>query len=238
MAFLATMAMDALLQDIRTAARGLRSTPWFTLAVVATLAIAIGANTLIFSVINGVLLNPLAFRSPEGLVAVTATNVHSNAVSPPDFRDWRTQVRRLSDIAAFDPGDVNLTGLAEPVRLKAARVSANWFSMLGVAVERGRAFASDDDQIYPAKVVILSDALWRSRFGADPSVLGRTIDLDTKPLTVIGIAPPGLRYPDNPDVWVPLAFNPQDLTEDARGAHFLGIIGRRAAVSTFAGAQQ
>jgi putative ABC transport system permease protein len=231
-------AMDALLQDIRTALRGLRSTPWFTAAVAATLGIAIGANTLIFSVVDGVLLNPLAFRSPDGLVAVTATNVHSNAVSPPDFRDWRAQVHRLSDLAAFDPTDVNLTGLAEPVRLKGALVSANWFSMLGVRVEQGRAFAADDDQVYPAKVVILSDALWRSRFGTDPAVLGRTIDLDGKPLTVIGIAPPGLRYPDNPDVWIPIAFARQDMTEDARGAHFLGIIGRVAPGSTFAGAQQ
>ena len=230
--------MDALLQDLRTALRGLRSTPWFTAAVAATLAIAIGANTLIFSVVNGVLLNPLAFRSPEGLVAVVATNPHANAVSAPDFRDWRTEVRRLSEIAAYDENDVNLTGRAEPVRLKAAIVSANWFSMLGVRLEQGRAFAPEDDQVYPAKVVILSDALWRSRFGTDPSLLGKTLDLDGKPFAVIGIAPPGLRFPGDPDVWMPLAFSPKDLTEDARGAHFLAVIGRLASGATFSGARQ
>ncbi|HZS62437.1 MAG TPA: ABC transporter permease, partial [Gemmatimonadaceae bacterium] len=230
--------MDALLQDLRTALRGLRSTPWFTVAVVATLAIAIGANTLIFSVVNGVLLNPLAFRSPEGLVAITALDPHADAVSPPDFRDWRAEVHRLSDLAAYDESNVNMTGRAEPVRFRAALVSANWFSMLGVRVEQGRAFVPEDDQVYPAKVVILSDAVWRSRFSADPSVVGQTLDLDGQPSTVVGIAPPGLRFPNDPDVWKPLAFNPQDLTEDARGAHFLAVIGRLANGATFAGARQ
>ncbi|HXB26431.1 MAG TPA: ABC transporter permease [Gemmatimonadaceae bacterium] len=230
--------MDALFQDLRTAMRSLRATPGFTAAVAGTLAIAIGANTLIFSVVNGVLLNPLAFRSPEGLVAVASPNGHSNAVSPPDFRDWREQVHRLSAIAAYDPETVNLTGIAQPVRLKSANVSANWFSLLGVAVEHGRAFAPEDDQVDPAKVVILSDALWRSRFGADPATIGRTLDLDSKPYTVIGIAPPTLRYPDNPDLWMPVTFSQQALSEDGRGAHFLGIIGRLAPGATFAGAQQ
>src|SRR5271170_2223046 len=136
--------MDALFQDLRMAIRGLRATPGFTAAVVATLAIAIGANTLIFSVVNGVLLNSLAFRSPEGLVAVVNPTGHSNAVSPPDFRDWREQVHQLSAIAAYDPEPVNLTGITQPIRLKSAGVSANWFSLLGVAVERGRAFAPED----------------------------------------------------------------------------------------------
>src|SRR5579862_1699023 len=230
--------MDALLQDLRTALRGLRSTPWFTAAVAATLAIAIGANTLIFSVVNGVLLNPLAFRSPERLVAVAALNPHSDAVSAPDFRDWRTDVHRLSDLAAYDENNVNMTGRAEPVRLRAAIVSANWFSMLGVRVEQGKAFVPEDDQVYPAKVVILSDAAWRSRFGADPSIVGQTLDLDGKPSTVIGIAPPGFTYPSDPDVWLPLAFSPQDLTEDARGAHFLSVIGRLANGATFSGARE
>jgi len=230
--------MDALFQDLRTAMRSLRATPGFTAAVAGTLAIAIGANTLIFSVVNGVLLNPLAFRSPEGLVAVVNPTGHSNAVSPPDFRDWREQVHRLSALAAFDPGTVNLTGIAAPVRLKSAGVSANWFSLLGVHVEHGRAFAPEDDQVDPAKVVILSDALWRSRFGADPATIGRVLDLDGKPFTVIGIAPPDLRYPDNPDLWMPETFSQQALSEDGRGAHFLGIIGRLAPGATFAGAQQ
>jgi putative ABC transport system permease protein len=230
--------MDALLQDLRTAMRGLRATPGFTAAVAGTLAIAIGANTLIFSVVNGVLLNPLAFRSPDGLVAVVNPTGHSNAVSPPDFRDWRDQVHRLSALAAFDPGTVNLTGIAAPVRLKSSGVSANWFSLLGVDVEHGRAFAPEDDLVDPAKVVILSDPLWRSRFGADPATVGRMLDLDGKPYTVIGIAPPTLRYPDNPDLWMPETFSQQALSEDGRGAHFLGIIGRLAPGATFAGAQQ
>ncbi len=241
--FLQGGVVDALLQDLRTALRGMRATPWFTLAVVATLTLAIGANTLIFSVVDSVLLNPLRFRSPDGLVAITALKprpnaVAPNAVSPPDFVDWKAQVHRLGALASFAVGTVNMTGVAEPVRLKSAAVSANWFSLLGIAVARGRAFVPDDDRAPPTKVVILSDAFWRSRFNADTTVIGRTVDMDGLPQTIIGIAPPEMKYPDDPDIWLPSPWRPELLQESARSWHYLRVIGRIAPGTTFAGAQE
>jgi len=230
--------MDALLQDLRTALRGLRATPWFTATVVATLAIAIGTNTLIFSVVNGVVLNPLAFRAPEDLVGVTQPGEPSASISVPDFMDWRDQIHGLTALAAYDRGTANVTGTAEPARLQVALVSANWFDILGVSVAHGRAFAVGEDRPSAAHVAILSDALWRSRFGGDPATVGRTVDLDGIPYTVIGIAPAHFTFPRNPDVWVPDAFPQWALSPDARGGHFLQAIGRRAPGTTFSAARE
>jgi putative ABC transport system permease protein len=230
--------MDALFQDLRTAIRSLRATPWFTLAVAATLAIAIGANTLLFSVVNGVLLNPLEFRAPNDLVGVVQPGQPSPSISVPDFMDWRAQIHGIGAFAAYDGGTFNMTGLAEPVRLQAAVVSANWFSILGVSVERGRAFAPDEDRPQAPHVAILSDALWRSRFGANPAAIGRAIDLDGTPYTVIGVAPPRFSFPKNPDIWVPDAFPQWALSSEARGSHFLKAIGRLSPGTTFSAAAQ
>src|SRR5215469_1465220 len=230
--------MHAFIEDVRTAARSLRATPGFTLAVTATLAIAIGANTLIFSVVNGVLLKPLAFHAPADLVGVVQPGEPAPSISVPDFMDWRTQIHRIGELAAYDRGTFNMTGSAEPVRLQAALVSANWFATLGVGVAHGRTFAAGEDRPGAAHVVILSDALWRSRFGAEPSTVGRTLDLDGTPYTVIGIAPPRLTFPLNPDVWVPDALPAWALSPDARGGHFLKAIGRLVPGTTFAAARE
>jgi putative ABC transport system permease protein len=224
--------------DLRTAVRSLIATPWFTAAVATTLAIAIGANTLIFSVVNGVVLNPLAFRSPDGLVGVVQPGEPSASISVPDFMDWRMQIHALAELAAYDQNTVNVTGTTEPARLQAAQVSANWFEILGVTVEHGRAFAAGEDRPGAPHVVVLSDALWRSRFGADPNTVGRTVDLDGVPYTVIGVAPPHFAFPTNPDIWVPDAFPQWALSPDARGGHFLKAVGRLAPGTTFSAARQ
>jgi putative ABC transport system permease protein len=230
--------MRTFIEDVRTAGRSLRATPGFTLAVTATLAIAIGANTLIFSVVNGLLLNPLAFRAPADLVGVVEPGGALPSISVPDFMDWRTQIHGIRELAAYNRGTFNMTGGAEPVRLQAALVSANWFATLGVGVERGRAFALGEDRSGAAHVVILSDAFWRARFGAEPSTVGRTLDLDGTPYTVIGIAPPQFTFPLKPDVWVPDALPEWALSPDARGGHFLKAIGRLAPGTTFTAARE
>jgi len=160
------------------------------------------------------------------------------SISVPDFMDWRAQIHRIGELAAYDRGTFNMTGSAEPVRLQAALVSANWFATLGVGVAHGRTFAAGEDRPGAAHVVILSDALWRSRFGAEPSTVGRTLDLDGTPYTVIGIAPPRLTFPLNPDVWVPDALPAWALSPDARGGHFLKAIGRLVPGTTFAAARE
>src|SRR5579872_4588433 len=139
--------MDALLYDVRAALRRLPKAPWFTIAIVATLAIATGANTLIFSVVDGVLLRPLPFADPSRLVAVVNPPGHKAfGVSVPDFLDWRRQTQRVSGLASYALGPATLTGHGVPERLNAAIVSANWFSLLGTTPARGRLFSPGDDR--------------------------------------------------------------------------------------------
>lgn len=232
--------MDTLLQDARTAVRSLLQSPWFSITVVVTLAIAIGANTLVFSVVDGVLLGALPFGAADRLVAVTSTSEQagdgSTVVSAPDFADWRAQVHRLDGLAAYDQETANLTEASGPARVSAANVSANWFALLGVPVQLGRAFATGEDEVTAPHVVIVSDAFWRSHLGADKAAVGRPIQLDGNAYTVIGVAPPRFTYPGRPDIWIPLVIPPDLLAR--RGDHYLAVVGRVASGATFAGAQQ
>jgi putative ABC transport system permease protein len=231
--------MDTLLQDVRTAVRGLVQAPWFSVTVVVTLAIAIGANTLVFSVVDGVLLGALPFGAAPRLVAVTSANERagdgSTVVSAPDFLDWRAQAHRLDGLAAYAQETINLTEASGPARVSAADVSANWFALLGVPVQLGRAFATGEDEVTAPHVAIVSDAFWRSHLGADRKAVGRPIQLDGTAYTVIGVAPPRFTDPGRPDVWVPLVIPPEMLTR--RGDHYLAVVGRIASGATFAGAQ-
>ncbi len=225
--------INALTRDVRTAIRGLAQSPWFTAGVVATLALAIGANTLIFSVIDGVLLTPLPFRHADRAVAVTA-----GYVSPLDFLDLRQQLHGLDAEAVYYVRTVTLMGRDQPARIAAAQVSANWFALLGVPVQVGRAFTLDEDEPTAPHTMILSDGFWRSRFGGDPSALGRTVTLDGEPYTIIGIAPPGFTYPQRPDVWLPQVIAPWMLASNMRGAHMLNMVGRLAPGTTLSNARQ
>src|SRR5689334_1990233 len=173
--------MDTLFQDIRYATRKLARTPGFTFIAVATLALAIGATTSIFSIVNGVLLKPLPFSNPDRLVFVASVNREgkTNPMSTLDFIDYRDQSKSFVGMAAFDRSPMSLTSnSAQPVRLQAAQVGATFFDLLGVKAERGRTFAKSEDAKDAAHVVVLSDATWRNRFGADERLIGQEIRLD------------------------------------------------------------
>ena len=218
-----------MIQDIRYAVRKLSRTPGFTAIAAFTLALAIGATTAIFSVIDGVLLKPLPFREPDRVVRVTNMRDGARLISStPDFNDFRTEAKSFSYMAGIDNQPMNLTGGSEPERVQAARVGATFWTLLGVQPARGRGFAPNDDTPSAEKSVVISDGLWKRRFGADPRLLGKTISLDGDPYTVIGIAPARFSFPDRPDVWIPLVFSPSDLDPTNRGSHWMGIIARLA----------
>jgi putative ABC transport system permease protein len=217
------------IQDIRYAARKLSRTPGFTFIAAFTLALAIGATTAIFSVIDGVLLKPLPFQDPERVVRITNVRGGNRMVSSvPDFIDWRAQTKSFSSMAPFDNQALNLTGGADPERVSAARVGAPFWSLLGVTPKLGRGFAPNEDAQSAGRVVVLSDGLWKRRFGADRRIVGKSVSLDGNSYTVIGVAPERFSYPENPDVWVPLVFSASDLGQDSRGSHWMGVLGRLA----------
>lgn len=221
--------MDTLLQDIRYALRKLLRAPGFALVAVATLALAIGATTAVFSIVNGVLLEPLPFRDPSRLVSVSSVDRGGKSVymSPLDYIDYRDGSRSFESMAHYSDASVNLTGSGvQPLRLSEARVGAEFFKVLGVRPQLGRFFAANEDAGDAPRVAVISDALWRSRFGADPGVVGRSVSLDDVQYTVVGVAEAGLRFPSRPDVWVPYAFQNYELDPESRGAHSLSGIAR------------
>jgi putative ABC transport system permease protein len=220
-------SQPSVIQDIRYAVRKLSRTPGFTAIAAFTLALAIGATTAIFSVIDGVLLKPLPFRDPERVVRVT--NIRDGNRLPsstPDFNDFRAQAKSFSSMAGIDNQAMNLTGGSDPERVSAARVGASFWTLLGVTPTVGRGFAPNEDTPAAGRSVVLSDGLWKRRFGADRRIVGRTIALDGNTYTVIGVAPPRFAFPDRPDLWIPLVFGPDDLDPSNRGSHWMGIIAR------------
>jgi predicted permease len=225
--------MEELTQDVRYAARVLARGRGFVVVSVLTLALGVGANTAIFSVVRGVLLRALPFPEPERLVSLESVIRGSpTAVSPPDFMDWRAQAHSFGGIAASFLQTANLTGAGEPERLTEARVSANFFDVLGVAPALGRGFQSGEDATGAARVAVLSDGLWRRRFGADRAIIGRTIQLDDYPTTIVGIASPSLRIPVGADVWLTTRFEAHDLAPSSRGARWIQVMGRLAPNAT------
>jgi putative ABC transport system permease protein len=222
--------MDILLQDIRYAARKLVRTPSFTVIAVTTLALAIGATTAVFSIVNGVLLKPLPFHQPDEIIKIGSIGKEGKLVhmSVPDFVDYRDQTHSFVGMAQIqDRNSANLSVAgAEPKRLNSASVGARFFELLGVGMQLGRAFIAGEDGIGAPRVVVLSDKLWRNDFGGDARVIGRPVSLNGKDYTVIGVAPPSLTYPSTPDVWVPFVFESWMTDPDNRGAHFMMAIAR------------
>jgi predicted permease len=203
--------MQTLLQDIRYAVRMLVKNPGFTIVAVVTLALGIGANTALFSVVNGVLLNPLPFSAPDQLVALYANRVHLEraSISYPNFLDWQRENHAFVSLAAFRPDDFNLTGAGEAEHIRGEMVSADFFSTLGVNPELGRWFSSEEDRIGGAPVVVLSAGFWKRKFGSAGDILGKRIDLNGKGYTIIGVVPAGFRlrmqsFPENNEVYIPL----------------------------------
>jgi putative ABC transport system permease protein len=200
---------DEMFQDLRFGLRMLLKNPGFTFVAALTLALGIGANTAIFSVVNAVLLRSLPYRDPDRLVMVNyyrAVMLNDYAVAA-EFLEWRDQAKSFERIAAYRFDTADLTGSGEPERLNAGFASADLFATLGVAPALGRSFTQAEDSLGVAQAVILSDALWRRRFGGDPQVIGRTLTLGGQSRTVVGIMPPGFRFLDDAELWLPLALN-------------------------------
>ena len=203
--------MFALLSDLRYAVRNLLRAPGFTFTVVATLALAIGATTAVFSIVDGVLLKPLPFRDANRLVFLESTNPQGRPTpaSAQDLLDYRSQSHSFVDVAAVARAGSVTLGLPDrpDVRLSRARVGATFFRVLGVGAQLGRVFAEGEDASTAPRVVVLSDAAWHRYFGGDRAVIGRTILLDGEPQTVVGVAPPSLTYPHRPDIWIPAVWD-------------------------------
>ena len=218
-----------LARDVSYGARVLRRTPAFAAAAVGIVALGIGSVAAIFSVVHGVLLRPLPYAEPDRLVAIWSVvprlDLPRALVNAADHRDWRAANRTLEDIALVRPvANFNLTGAGEPERLLGARVSSNLFPVLGVQAAIGRTFTEDEDEIGRQRVVILSNGLWRRRFGADPSIVGRAVRLSGVPYTVVGIMGPAFQYPGREfQLWTPLQINPAELAREVPGYNYLAV---------------
>jgi putative ABC transport system permease protein len=218
--------MDHLRQDLFYAVRRLIKAPGFTVVAVITLALGIGANTAIFSVVNGVLLQPLPYPEPERLVGVYHTSEgHRVVMSGPNFTDVARTATSLENAAAISTGRMILTGEGEPVRLPVAEVSASLFNVLRARPALGRTFNADENTPGKNNLVILSNALWQQRFGSDPNVIGRRIQLDGVAKEVVGIMPKGFSYPEERQAWLPIEYD-ENFVSKQRGAWFLQVVAR------------
>ena len=218
--------MDHLRQDVLYALRRLVKAPAFTLVAVATLALGIGANSAIFSVVDGVLLKPLPYPEPDRLVGVYhVADGHRAVMSGPNFTDIAKSATTLEGAAAISTGRAILTGEGEPTRLPIAEVSAAFFSVLRVRPELGRPFAATENTPGSTHVVILSHALWQQRFGGDAGVIGRRIMLDGVAKEVVGVMPAGFAYPDGREAWMPIEYD-NNFVSKQRASWYLDVIAR------------
>ncbi|MGA8090704.1 MAG: ABC transporter permease [Terracidiphilus sp.] len=230
-----TAFIELTLQDTKYAFRQLLANPTFALVMILTLALSIGANSAIFSVINGVLLSRLPYPQPDRLVRIflSSREYPKFPLNPFDFLDFRARNHSFESIAAFTRGDVQLSGNGEPVRLNGFGITSGYFRVLGLQPELGREFDFQAEIPGNGLQVILSDRVWRTRFGADPNIIGRKITMNMQPFTVIGVMPAGTQHPGNEyhavaygesvDVWWPFSFAGNS---NQRGSHFIEGIGR------------
>ncbi len=229
--------MEKLFQDVRYGLRTLLKKPGFTMIAILTLALGIGANTAIFSIVNAVLLKPLPYPNADRVVAIQEFNStgRRSQSTPANFLDWRAQNSVFEQMAAIFTRNANLTGAGDPERISVATVSASFFQVLGTQPIRGRDFAPDDEQAGHAPVAIIAYSIWQNHFGGDESILGKTILLDGRNYEVVGVTPPGFDYPfdylKDAQVWIPpLRLAPElrenmDVTQ-TRGFGFLSVIAR------------
>jgi len=238
--------LETLAQDIRYALRTLRRSPGFTIVAVLALALGIGANTAIFSLVDAARARALPYADPTRLVAlwgnVQRARVERRGASYPDFVDWRTRSTSFVDVAAFDGQTMTLAGADEPERISVEFVSAPYFSLLGVQPALGRAFQADEDDVAkPAPVVVLSDGLWKRRFGGDPGAIGRSVTLCCAPraYTIVGVAPRGFKgLTDAAELWVPFAlYAPPDVMA-SRGTRGFAALARLKPGTTIDAAQR
>jgi len=229
---------ETLMQDLRYGLRMLRKNPGFTAVAVLTLALGIGANTAIFSLLDTILLRPLPYQRPEELIQVTETLPRMGSdevgVAAGEYLDYRDRNHSFSSVGSYESDGFNLTGSGQPQRVNTARVSASVFPLLGASPVLGRAFTDDEDRYGAARVVVLSHALWEHEYESDPHILGKTIKLDETPYRVIGVMAASFRFPfdgqplsEMADLWIPEAFSPDRIDPRNRTVEFgVGLIGR------------
>jgi predicted permease len=225
-----------MLKDIRYGIRSLRKNPGFSIIVVTVLALAIGANSAVFSVVNGVLLRPLPYRDSDQLVMIWGNflklNIERLTAKAAEFEDYRTQSQIFEQVAAFDNQSFNLSGGDQAERITGARVTANLFSMLGAQVEQGRGIATDENQTGHDNVVVLSHGFWQRRFGGKASAVGQPIRLNDQDYIVIGVMPADFQFPHASfpfgapaDLWIPLVY-PAEQVAQRQGPYYLNVLAR------------
>ena len=220
-------------QDLRYSIRSLARTPGFALLAILTLALGIGANSAIFSVINGVILKPLGYPQPGQLVMITSQfpglGFDKFWVSPPEYFELRERAKSFNEIGAYRATAVNLSEGDTPERVNAVNATWTLFKTLGVTAYRGRVFNEQEDLPNSEPVAVLSYELWQRAFAADPSIVGKQIDLEGRKTLVLGIMPRGFDIHDSAaEVWLPMGLDPAN--RQNRGSHFLYLVGRMKAV--------
>lgn len=240
-----------MLHEFRFALRSLIKTPGFTIVAVITVALAIAANTAVFSLVNALLIRPLPFQAPQNLVLLfekfTAQGLDQIPVSAPEYLDWEKQTRSYERIAAFDFANFNLTGGDMPERIQGAAVTPSLFPLLGVQPIKGRVFNESEFGEGNDGIVVISERLWRRRFNSDPQLVGTQLSINGRSFTVVGIMPSNFEFPlplfgvqggifaERADIWKPIAFTKQEL--ESRGSRSYGVIGRLKPGVTVAQAQ-
>jgi hypothetical protein len=226
-------------QDVRYGARALRRAPGFTLVAALTLALGIGANTAIFSVVNGVLLRPLPYADADRLVrlftAFRGSGEERYAMSEPEFVDYKGLARVFENAAAYTGAGLTLTGDREPERVRGIAATADLFPVLGIAPDRGRGFEAEDGRVGREPVVVVTHAFWQNRYGGDPALLGRTLRLNGTGRRVVGILPPGQTF-NQAELFIPLHIRPDSL--GGRGNNYLSGVARLRPDVSVARAQQ
>ncbi|HQR35390.1 MAG TPA: ABC transporter permease, partial [Blastocatellia bacterium] len=225
--------METLLQDLRFGIRTLTKSPGFAIVALLTLALGIGANSAIFSVINAILLRPLAYQNPDQLVLINHNYQKINlkaSVSAFGYTHYRDNAKSFESISAITGWAANLTGEGEPERLTGQTVTANFFDLLGAKAAMGRTFAVGEDSEGKNRVVVLSHGFWQRRFASDKSILNKTLSLNGENYTVVGVMPPSFQYGREigmiVDLWAPIVFTPQQLSPDSLTNEFLSVVGR------------
>jgi len=218
-----------MMSDLRYAFRQLLKAPSFTAVAILTLALGIGACSAIFSVVNVVLLRPLDYPEPGRIVAIRETQLPKFpefSVSPPNYLDWEKQTKSYEYLAAYGGASVNLTGEGEPQRLVGVKATAHYFDAYDVKPVLGRMLLPEEDAQGKNHVVVLSYPFWQRVFGGGRDVVGRALQLNGEPYTVVGVAPASFGLTSKVDVWMPMAFKPDETANDARGGHYINVVGR------------
>src|SRR5579872_5152809 len=222
--------MGTLIEDVRYGFRMLRKNPGFTAIALLTLALGIGANTAVFSIVNGVLLNPLPFPDADKLVSLfeSKPNFQEGSISYPNFLDWQRENHAFTAIAAYRPDSFSLTGAGQPEQVQGKMVSADFFSVLGVNPLMGRTFTAQEDQLGAGRVVLVSSGFWKRKLGSSPDVLGRRIVLNGEGYTIIGVIPASFHltlpnFGDDGEVYVPIG--QWDYPDFRDRSHALGMKG-------------